>query len=348
MLNINDNDCFVIAEAGVNHNGSFELAKKLIDAAVEAGADAVKFQTFKAEELVTEDAEMAGYQKNNTGKKQSQLKMLKELELSYKDFEALKKYCDKKGILFLSSPHTSDAVDFLDKLVPAFKIGSGDITNIPFLKKIAEKGKPVILSTGMSYMHEVKDAISALQGCEIILLHCTSSYPCPREDVNLKAMETLAKETGLQVGYSDHTLGIDVSLMAAKRGAVIIEKHFTIDNSMKGPDHKASLNPKQLKELIVRIKSKNYPNDEEIVLGSSEKKPTVQEIENAKVARKSVVALRDISKGETLSDINIGIKRPGLGLAPRFYYDIIGKKSTGKIKKDSYVKWNNLRKSDTK
>lgn len=339
MLNIKKNECFVIAEAGVNHNGSFELAKKLVDAAVDAKADAVKFQTFKAEDLVTESAEMAEYQKKNMGKSLSQLQMLKELELKYEDFESLKEYCDKKGIMFLSAPHTPDAVDFLNALIPTFKIGSGDLTNIPFLKKVAAKGKPIILSTGMSYLDEVKEAIEVLRDCEVIVLHCTTSYPCPREDVNLRAMETLAKETGLGAGYSDHTLGIDVALMAAKHGAIVVEKHFTLDNTMKGPDHKASLNPKELKELITRIREKNYPVDDEIVLGSPEKKPTAQEIEIAKVARKSIVAARDIKKGQSITIPDITIKRPGTGIPPGAYEKLLGKGAARNISKDEIMSW---------
>ncbi len=332
MLN-SKNECFIIAEAGVNHNGSIELAKKLVDAAVEAGADAVKFQTFKAEDLVTKDAEMAEYQEKNTGKGTSQLEMLKELELSDRHFEELKSYCDGKGILFLSTPHTAEAVDVLDKLVPAFKVASGDITNIPLLKRIAEKGKLVILSTGMSTLDEVKEAIDALRGCEVILLHCTTSYPCPRQDVNLRAMKTLAKETGLKVGYSDHTEGIFVSIAAAVLGAQVVEKHMTLDKSMPGPDHKASLEPGEFKEMVSTIR------EVRTMLGNADKRPTAAEREILKVARKSIAAARNIGKGQQITALDMAIKRPGTGIAPAAYTKLLGKIAVRNIRKDEIITW---------
>src|SRR3989338_1215755 len=219
--------CFIIAEAGVNHNGNLNLAKNLVDAAFNAGADAVKFQTFRSENLATEKASRAKYQEENVGGSETQLQMLKKLELDYNDFKSLKKYCDVKGIIFLSTPHTDDAIDFLDRLVPAFKIGSGDLTNIPFLKEVAKKHKPMILGTGMATMEEVKEALNAIyeeRNRDVIMLHCTTNYPCPRNEVNLRAMETMMEELDCLVGYSDHTLGIDVAQMAAKLGAVVIEK----------------------------------------------------------------------------------------------------------------------------
>ncbi|MBI2658427.1 N-acetylneuraminate synthase [Candidatus Woesearchaeota archaeon] len=334
--------CFIIAEAGVNHNGSLELAKKLVDAAKDAGADAVKFQTFKSEDLIAEKTPMAKYQEENIGGGETQLQMLKRLELDYNNFKALKKYCDEKDIIFLSTPHTNDAIDFLDKMMPAFKIGSGDLTNIPFLKKAAKKLKPMILGTGMSTLEEVKEALSEIYEAgnrEVIMLHCTTSYPCPKNEVNLRAMQTMQKELDSLVGYSDHTLGIDVPQMAVKLGAVLIEKHFTLDRGMEGPDHKASLEPDELKEMITAIKNKDY---EKIkldggVLGSAEKKPTKSEIENAKVARKSIVAARNIAKGEKLSFGNLAIKRPGIGLKPKDIYSIIGKKANAQIMKDELL-----------
>lgn len=337
-----NNPCFIIAEAGVNHNGSLETAKKLVDAAKNAGADAVKFQTFKSEDLVTKGTSMAEYQEKNIGSSESQLQMLKKLELNYNDFKALKKYCDEKGIIFLSTPHTEDAIDFLDPLVPAYKIGSGDLTNIPFLKEVAKKRKPIILGTGMSTMKEVKEALNAIYeegNKEVIMLHCTTNYPCPKNEVNFRAMQTMQKELDCSVGYSDHTLGIDVPQMAVKLGAVVIEKHFTLDRGMEGPDHKASLEPSELKEMVAKIKNGNYKNIEldEIALGSKEKKPAESEIENAKVARKSVVASKNIAKGEKLSFENLTIKRPGTGLMPREIYSIAGKNAAEDIKKDEII-----------
>jgi len=337
---------FIIAEAGVNHNGSLELAKKLVDAAKEAGADAVKFQTFKSEDLVAKDVEMADYQKKNIGKKESQLDMLRKLELSYEDFKELKNYCDKKEIIFLSTPHTRDAADFLDRLVPAFKIGSGDLTNLPFLEKIAGKRKPIILSTGMATLDEVKEAVDIIKAKgndQIILLHCTTSYPCDKEEVNLRAMETL-KQLDFLVGYSDHTLGIDVSLMAAKMGAVVIEKHFTLDKNMEGPDHKASLNPRELKQLVKMLKSKDYPKFDETILGSKEKKPTEKEIKISKIVRKSIVAKKDIPKGTIITKKMLSIKRPGTGIKPKELNNIIGETTIKSIEKDSLVQLSDLKK----
>jgi N,N'-diacetyllegionaminate synthase len=245
--------CFIIAEAGVNHNGDMKLAKELVDAAVLAGVDAVKFQTFKSEDLVTESAQMAEYAKKNTGKEESQLAMLRRLELKNEDFIELKKYCDKKGIMFLSTAHTADAVNVLNPLMPAFKIPSGDATNIPFLAAVAKKKKPMIVSTGMADLKEVALAVATIKkqgNSKIILLHCTTNYPCPLDQVNLRAMLTLGKEFKLPIGYSDHTEGIWVSVMAVVMGATVIEKHFTLDKDMPGPDHKASLDPQELKEMV--------------------------------------------------------------------------------------------------
>ena len=251
---------FIIAEAGVNHNGNLNLAKKLVDVARDAGADAVKFQTFKAENVATANAPMAAYQKKNMGKEGSQLDMIRKLELSFQDFAALKGYCDKKGILFLSTPHSFDAVDFLDPLVPAYKIGSGDLTNIPLLEHVSQKNKPIILSTGMANIGEIEEAIKAIRGKgnnQIIVMHCTTSYPCPLKDVNLRAMGAIKKKFNVLVGYSDHTLGIEVPKLASQIGAVAIEKHFTIDKNLPGPDHKASLDPTELKEMVRAIKEKD-------------------------------------------------------------------------------------------
>ncbi len=337
-----NNPCFIIAEAGVNHNGNLALAKKLVDAAADAEADAVKFQTFKSENLVTENAPRARYQEQNMSREETQLQMLKKLELSQGDFKLLKKYCDKKGIIFLSAPHTEDAADFLNPIMPAYKIGSGDLTNIPFLKKIAKKHKPMILGTGMSTMEEVKEALNAIYeegNKEIVMLHCTTNYPCPRNEVNLSAMQAMQKELDCLVGYSDHTLGIDVPQIAVKLGAVMIEKHFTMDKNMEGPDHKASLEPNELKKMIDSIKNGSCKNIEmsEEVLGSKIKEPTESEIENAKVARKSIVAARGIKKGEKFSFENLAIKRPGTGLKPKEIYNIVGKEAIGNMKKDEII-----------
>jgi N,N'-diacetyllegionaminate synthase len=336
--------CFVIAEAGVNHNGSLRLAKKLVDVAEIAGADAVKFQTFKAEKLVTKEGKMAEYQKKNIGREESQLEMLKKLELDYSDFIKLKKYCDKKRIIFLSTPHTSDAVGFLESLVPAYKIGSGDLTNIPFLKKVAHKQKPIILSTGMSTLKEIKDAVKSIKRInnKLILLHCTTSYPCPRSDVNLRVMETLRQEFKLPVGYSDHSLGIDVALMAVKLGAVILEKHFTLDRKIEGPDHKASLDPDELKKMVRRIRIGDYPKFNKVVLGRKEKKPTKNELKIAKLARKSITAKQDISKGTIITKGMLEIKRPATGIQPKYLEKVIGKTTRKNIKKDTLIKFDDF------
>lgn len=328
--------CFIIAEAGVNHNGSLDLAKKLVDVAKIAGVDAVKFQTFKAEDVVTKSAGMAEYQKKNTGKNESQLEMIKKFELSYKDFLELKKYCDNKKIVFLSTPHTQDAVDFLDSIMPLYKIGSGDLTNLLFLKKVANKKKLIILSTGMANILEVKKAIETIKNCgnnQIIILHCTTNYPCPAEEVNLKAMITLQKEFNLPVGYSDHTEGILASIMAVSMGACVLEKHFTLDKNLSGPDHKASLNPQELKEMVLAVRSV------EKFLGNGVKKPTKSEEKIKKIVRKSIVAKIDIKKGQKISLENIAFKRPGTGISPEFASNIIGKTVKKDIKKEELISW---------
>ncbi|MBU4298539.1 N-acetylneuraminate synthase, partial [Patescibacteria group bacterium] len=302
--------CFIIAEAGVNHNGKFDLAKKMIEVAQKSGADAVKFQTFKAENVATETAKMAEYQKKNIGTRESQLKMLKKFELEYEDFKELKKYCDKKRIIFLSTPYTEDAVDFLEPLIPAYKIGSGDLTNLSFLEKIAKKKKPIILSTGMATLNEVKEAVKIIKkqgNNKIVLLHCTTNYPCPLEEVNLRAMLTLKKEFNLPVGYSDHTLGIMVPIMAVAMGAKVIEKHFTLDRNLPGPDHKASLEPDELKEMVVAIRNV------EKAMGRSIKKPTKSEEKIKKVVRKSIIVKIDIPAGTKITKETLIIKRPGIG-----------------------------------
>jgi len=328
---------FIIAEAGVNHNGDVKLAKKLVDAAKNAGADAVKFQTFTSENLVTKKAEMAEYQKKNTGKKESQFDMLKKLELKHSDFKELKKYCDQNSIIFLSTPHSFDAIDFLNPLVPAFKFGSGDITNIPALTYTAKKNKPIILGTGMSTIKEVKDAVNSIKkegNKKVIVLHCTTNYPCTLEEANLLAINNMRKNLDCLVGYSDHTTGFLASLIAVSLGAVLIEKHFTLDKKLPGPDHKSSLNPEELKELIKEIRNT------EKALGSSIKKPTISEKKIMKLVRKSIIADRDIEKGTTVQKDMIIIKRPGTGLEPSEIKKIIGKKAKKSIKKDEIIQKN--------
>ena len=323
--------CFIIAEAGVNHNGQIKLAKKLIDAAVNAGADAVKFQAFKTEELVIKNADIVEYAEKNIGKKTSQFNLLKNLSLNYKDFIILKKYCDKKNIIFLATPHSFDAIDFLDDLVPAFKFGSGDITNIPSLKYAAKKHKPMILGTGMATMKEVKDAINAINSTgnkNIIALHCTTNYPCPIEEVNLRAMTTMKKELKCLVGYSDHTLVITVPIMSVTLGAVILEKHLTLDKKLSGPDHKASLEPNEFKQMVIEIRNV------EKAMGNFEKKPTKSEKNIINYVRKSIVANQDIIKGTKINRSMIAIKRPGTGLPPTKLDKIINKKAKRYITKD--------------
>lgn len=337
--------CLIIAEVGVNHNGSLELAKKLVDTAKEAGADAIKFQTFKAENLVTKNAPVAVYQEKNIGRGESQQEMLKKLELSHDDFKELKKHCDEKGIIFLSTPHSDDAIDFLDDLVPAYKIGSGDLTNFPFLEKLAKRGKPIILSTGMGTLEEVKEAVDTIKkyNDRLILLHCTTNYPCPKKDVNLKAMQTMRDELHCLVGYSDHTLGLEVPIIAASLGAVVIEKHFTLDNNMEGPDHKASLNPTEFKEMIKDIKENKQIETPREILGTGIKKPTRQELEILKVVRKSVVAAQDISQDTRITEDMVIIKRPGIGISPKELKNVIGKLAKNNIKKDSLIGWFDLK-----
>ena len=339
MIKINFKKCFIIAEAGVNHNGSLDLAKKLVDAAKNAGADAVKFQTFKSENLVTKTAKAADYQKANTGKNETQMEMLKKLELKENEFEELKKYCDSQKVIFLSSPHTEDAIKFLKPLVKIYKIGSGDLTNLPFLSIIAKNKKPIILSTGMSDLQEVSNAINVIKKAgnqNIYLLHCTTSYPCKFEDVNIKAMITLKNKFNLPVGYSDHTPGTEVAVAAVALGAKIIEKHITLDDNMSGPDHSASLNPEEFKQMVFEIRNI------EKSMGDGIKKPTKSELSIGKLVRKSLVAKDDIIKGETIKKDMLIIKRPGTGIDPKYFNKVIGKKAKKNIKADEVISWSKL------
>jgi N,N'-diacetyllegionaminate synthase len=329
------NKVFVIAEAGVNHNGNIEIAKKLINAAKNSDADAVKFQTFKAEKVMSKFAQMADYQKVNTGIDETQLEMIKKLELSYNDFVYLKEYCDKLDIEFMSTPFDYDSIDFLNELdVQHWKIPSGEITNLPYLIKIAKLHKPVILSTGMSTMEDIKAALSILRengAGEITVLHCTTEYPAPFEDVNLNAMNTIMKMFNIPVGYSDHTKGIEVSIAAVALGATIIEKHFTLDRNMEGPDHKASLEPHELKAMISAIRNV------EASLGSGVKKPAPSEQKNMTIARKSIVANCKIKKGEVFTENNITVKRPGNGISPMKWFEVIGQVAIRDFEEDELI-----------
>ncbi len=330
---------FIIAEAGVNHNGSLNSAKKIVDAAKEAGADAVKFQTFKAEDVTTKTAELAEYQKKNIEKNETQLEMIKKLELSYEDFRKLKNYCDKKQIIFLSTPHSEDAANFLESLVVAYKIGSGDLTNLPLLEGVAQKKKPMILSTGMSGLREIREAVKLIKkngNKEIVLLHCTTNYPCPINEVNLKAMATLKKEFDLPVGYSDHTKGFLAPVMAAALGAQIIEKHFTLDKKLPGPDHKASQEPKGFKKMVCMVR------EAEKIMGSATKKPTEGEKKIMKIVRKSIVAKIEIKAGQIIKKEMLDLKRPGTGIEPKHINRIIGRKAKINIKEDQLINWKDL------
>ena len=325
---------FIIAEAGVNHNGSIDLAYKLVDAAKEAGADCVKFQTFKSENLVSKNARKADYQGESTGE-DTQLNMLKKLELSYSRFVELKKYCDEKEILFLSTPFDFESIIFLDELdIPFWKIPSGEITNYPYLVALAKTGKPIIMSTGMCEICEIKEAVEILKtngAPEIKLLHCNTEYPTPFEDVNLRAMETLRREFNCEVGYSDHTKGIEVPIAAAAMGAAIIEKHFTLDRNMEGPDHKASLEPDELKQMVTSIRNI------EKALGTGEKKPSESENKNINIARKSIVASKNIKMGEVFTEENISVKRPGNGISPMKWCEVLGKTAKKDFAEDELI-----------
>lgn len=312
---------YIIAEAGVNHNGRLDLALKLCDAAKEAGVDAVKFQTWKTENIVTASAHQAAYQTENTGKNESQYDMLKRLELSYTHFEEIQQYCKKIGIDFLSTPDEEESLAFLmNKLnLPLVKIGSGEVTNIPYLRTIASYQKPVILSTGMSTLSQVALAYETLMKAgapKVSLLHCTTNYPCPYEEVNLKAMQTLKDAFKCRVGYSDHTMGTEIPVAAVAMGAEIIEKHFTLDRNMEGPDHKASLEPQELKLMVQQIRHI------EQALGDGIKRPNKSEVENVKVVQKSILAKCPIKKGELLTSDNLVVKRAGSGISS-VYWDVV-------------------------
>ena len=351
---------FLIAEAGVNHNGSIELAKKLIDAAVMAGADAVKFQSFVASSIVTAGASKAEYQITNTGSKESQLEMLKKLELSHSQQRELHQYCQRSGIQFLSTPFDNASLNFLtvDLGLETIKVGSGELTNAPFLFEVARLAKNIILSTGMSTLDEVADALgviafvmtdsknpsvssfkSALASSEgrkavtskVTLLHCTTDYPTVPSDVNLQAMSTLREKFDCQVGFSDHSVGIHLAVAAVAMGATVIEKHLTIDRDLPGPDHKASLEPSEFKNLVDQVR------DLENAFGDGIKRPTEVELKNKKIARRSLVALKAIKTGDVFTSENVSIKRPGTGRSPFEYWSLLGTKATSDIAENEVI-----------
>ena len=328
------NHTIIIAEAGVNHNGSLELAKQLVLKAKDAGVDYIKFQTFKASKLVTKSARQAEYQQHNTGgQKESQYQMLKKLELSPKDHQVLIDYCRELGIMFFSTAFDSESIDYLHSLnLGLWKIPSGEVTNYPFLKRVAAFNEKTILSTGMCEMQDVRNAVEALyeNGLSkenLILLHCNTEYPTPYEDVNLKAMEALRKEFEVEVGYSDHTQGIEVPIAAVALGASVIEKHFTLDRTLPGPDHKASLEPDELKAMVRAIR-----NIEKAIGGDGIKHVSGSERKNIAVARKSIVAACDIKMGEVFTEQNLTVKRPGSGISPMRWEEVLGQSA----KKDFY------------
>lgn len=332
------NRCFIIAEAGVNHNGSLDLALQMVDVALAAGADAVKFQTFKAETILTANAPKADYQKETTGSNESQLDMIRRLELNEEVHERLYAHCQRKGIAFLSSPFDLESINLLNRLgMQSFKIPSGEIINLPYLRRVGELRKKLIMSTGMADLGEIEDALLILMKAgtapeHITALHCNTEYPTPFEDVNLNAMLTIkAAFPGIQVGYSDHTPGIEVPIAAVALGARVIEKHFTMDRNMKGPDHRASLEPDELKSMVTAIRNI------EKAMGNGIKKPSPSELKNKPIVRKSIVAARPIMKGEVFTEENLTVKRPGTGISPMRWDEVIGRNASRDFKKDEIV-----------
>ena len=309
----------IIAEAGVNHNGSIETALQLVEEAAKAGVDAVKFQTFKADGLVQKSAPKAEYQKAATGGGETQYEMLKRLELSDNDHRRLVDRCRSLGIMFLSTAFDINGIRYLNELdLPYMKVPSGEITNLPYLRAMDGCGRPVLMSTGMATLDEVRSALAILKHCNVTLLQCATEYPCPYDAVNLNAMLTLKKSFGLNVGYSDHTPGIEISIAAVALGACVIEKHFTLDRNMSGPDHKASIEPKELRQMVSAIRNV------EVSLGDGIKRPADVELKNIPIARKSIVAKIPIRKGETLTEVNLTVKRPGTGISPMRWDEIVG------------------------
>lgn len=325
----------IIAEAGVNHNGSMELAKKMVDAAKAAGADYVKFQTYVPEKLVSRYAGKAEYQKQTTDAGESQLKMLKKLALTREDFRELKNYCEQVKIGFISTPFDLGSIEFLNGLDMDFwKLPSGEVTNLPYLEAIAHTGKRVVMSTGMCEMDEIRDAVRVLEKggiTDIVLLHCNTEYPTPFEDVNLLAMQQMAEVLGYPVGYSDHTVGIEVPIAAAALGAVVIEKHFTLDKTMEGPDHRASLEPEELAQMVRTVRNIEKSR------GDGKKRRTSSEAKNCAVARKSIVAATCIEKGELFTEQNLTVKRPGTGISPMRWHEILGKRAVQDYREDELI-----------
>ncbi len=330
---------YIIAEAGVNHNGSIEIAKRLIDVAKESGADAVKFQTFKADKLLNTNTDKAAYQKISTGTKENQFEMIKNLELSREAFYILARYCEKKKIEFLSTAFDLESIDLLNNIgVRIWKIPSGEITNLPFLRKIGSFNKPIILSTGMACLADVESALLALEESgtprkKITILHCTTEYPTPFNEVNLNAMVIMGKAFGVDFGYSDHTPGIAIPIAATALGAVLIEKHFTLDKKMEGPDHRASLEPKELKEMVSGIRAV------QVSLGDGIKRPMKSELQNRVVVRKSIVAARKINTGEKFSINNLTAKRPATGISPMEWDRVIGREASREYDEGEAIEW---------
>ena len=325
----------IIAEAGVNHNGNLDLALKMVDEAKRAGADIVKFQTAIPEKVISKYADKAEYQKKTTGNEESQLEMCERIHLKLSDYDIIKKYCEEVGIEFLSTPFDLESIDYLEKLgMRLWKIPSGEITNLPYLIKIAKTGKPVIMSTGMAELNEVEEAVNVLKengAGEITLLHCTTEYPAPFESVNLRAMNTLREKFGTEVGYSDHTVGFEAAVAATVLGASVIEKHFTLNHNMEGPDHKASLEPEEFEVMVNNIRLI------EKALGDGVKQPAEAEKKNIAIARKSIVAARDIKKGEVFTEDNITVKRPGSGISPMKWFEVLGTEAVRDFGEDELI-----------
>ena len=332
--------CFIIAEAGVNHNGNLDMARRLVDSAVDAGVDAIKFQTFRAEHLVTSLAPKAAYQRQTTDPDESQFEMLRKLELSEEAHYDLMKYVGEQGLLFLSTPFDEQSVDFLEGLgLEAFKIPSGEITNLPFLTHVAKKGRPMLVSTGMSTLGEVEEAVETIESAgnrDYVLLHCVSNYPARLPDVNLRAMKTLKVAFQCPVGYSDHTSGLEIAVAAVALGACVIEKHCTLDRNLPGPDHRASLEPHEVSQLVQSIRNV------ESAMGAGRKRPAANEVDTAAVARKSLVAASDIAAGTTLTPQLVTILRPGTGLLPRLLSQVIGRTTSTDIQAGTPISWDML------
>jgi len=341
-LNILKNShTFIIAEIGVNHNGDINLAKQMIKSASECGVDAVKFQTFKSEDLVTENAKTADYQQKNTNEN-SQLEMLKKLELSFDDFKELKDYASKYDVMFISSPFDIDSVDLLEKLnVPLYKLGSGELTNFELIDYIQDTDKPIIISTGMATLDEIRETYDFIKNKEnLIMLHCITGYPTEFSEANLNFIKTLQVEFDVPIGFSDHSPGIELPIAAVALGACVVEKHFTLDKNLEGPDHKASLNPVEFKAMVDAIRNV------EVAMGDGIRTFSVNELEIKKVARKSIVLNEDVSKGTSIKRDMLSIKRPGTGIPPKFIEDVVGRKAINDLKANSVLKWDDLDKNN--